>query len=310
MRWILACVVILGSLTACGPSTVPSTPMVSAPQPYSTVAHSPSPTLLPPLTQDILPTPTIFLYVVVQGDTLTGIAKRFGVALEALISANPGVQPAALSVGTKLTIPVGAAVAGEATPTPVPLNVRQARCWPGTQGGLWCFALVQNDYAETLENLSAQFSLVGQTGQVLTSQVAFASLDILPSGQSMPIAAYFPPPAPATPAERVQVLTAIRLVPGDARYLPAVVRDSVVSVDWSGRSAQVGGRVELTSATGKANSVWVLAVAYDNAGEVVGMRRWELPSPLDGGHSAEFSFPVSSVGPGIERVEFLVEARP
>jgi hypothetical protein len=310
MRRILICLVLLSSLAACGSPANPGTATVSELEQYSTASPSPSPTLLPPSTQSSLPTATLVIYVVVEGDTLTGIAKRFGIDLEALISANPGVQPAALSIGTKLTIPVGGTVQAEATPTPVTLKVLQARCWAGAQAGLWCFALVQNDYAETLENLSARFSLLSPSGQELASQVAFAALDILPAGQAMPLAAYFPPPAQAAPAPRVQVLTAIRLVPGDGRYLPVAIRETLTRVDWSGRSAQVSGQVVLTSASAKANSVWVLAVAYDADGNVVGLRRWESPSPLEGGRSLEFNFMVSSVGPGIERVEFLAEARP
>ncbi len=46
-------------------------------------------------------------YVVVHGDTLGKIAKSHGVTLSALMAANPGVQPAKLKVGQKLTIPGG-----------------------------------------------------------------------------------------------------------------------------------------------------------------------------------------------------------
>ena len=44
-------------------------------------------------------------YVVVQGDTLSGIAKKNGVTLRALEVANPGVEPTKLKVGQKLSIP-------------------------------------------------------------------------------------------------------------------------------------------------------------------------------------------------------------
>ena len=47
------------------------------------------------------------VHVVVQGDTLYGIAKRAGVPLEELVSANPGVDPQRLRIGQELTIPAG-----------------------------------------------------------------------------------------------------------------------------------------------------------------------------------------------------------
>ena len=165
--------------------------------PYQTVSPTQTPTVIPALTEISLPTPTTFTYTVVQGDTLISIAQHAGVSLEALQAANPGVSPTALSVGTKLVIPTGNQVPGEPTPTPAALPVRQAHCWPETTGGLWCFALVQNDYAETLENLSAQFTLLDAGGQEIASQVVYGLLDILPPGASMPLAAHFAPPVQA-----------------------------------------------------------------------------------------------------------------
>ncbi|MGD0612091.1 MAG: LysM domain-containing protein [Anaerolineales bacterium] len=310
MRRIPVCLAFLLVLSACGPvaQTQPLGP--PEPQPYWTASPTLLDTPLPALTVAYLPSPTPLQYTVVQGDTLSGIALRYHVSLEGLIAANPGIQPSLLVIGTKLTIPSGPASAVEPTPTAVPLAFEQARCWAGPQGGQWCFALVHNLYAETLEDLSAQFSLLSPGGQAIASQVAFAPLDILPAGQSMPLSAYFPPPLSEQVVPRLQILTSIRLLPGDARYLPAVVENTLVSVDWSGRSAEVSGKVHLSAATGTAQTVWVLASAYDDAGELVGVRRWEAASPLSAGKDLEFNFQVSSVGPGITRVDFLVEARP
>ena len=125
----------------------------------------------------------------------------------------------------------------------------------------------------------------------------------------MPLAVHFPPPVQNNVAVHVQVLTAIRLLPGDTRYLPVVPENTLVSMEASGRTAQVTGKVILTGA-GTANTLWVLATAYDAAGNVVGVRRWESPSALTADAPVSFDFMLSSVGPGIDRVEFLAEARP
>jgi hypothetical protein len=250
-----------------------------------------------------------FLYTIEANDTLGAIAERFGVPLEALMAANPGVQPTALIVGQTLVIPVGG-TASEPTPTPAPVPVRQAKCWPETTGGLWCLALVQNEFAETLENISAQFTLLDENGNEVASQVAYAPLDILPPGNSMPLGVHFAAPIDPNAVPRVQVLTAIRLPPGEARYLPVMLENILISVEAGGRSAQVSGRALLTVLDGRANTLWVLAIAYDEAGNLVGFRRWEASAPLEGGGSLTFEFIVSSMGPEIKRVEFLVEARP
>jgi LysM repeat protein len=308
MRRILACLPLLLTLIACGQKADATATLAKA-RPFQTVIPTSTPTLLPGLTEILLPSPTIFTYTVVQGDTLSGIALRLGVTLEALLAANPGVSPTALVVGTKLVIPVGDLVPGQPAPTPALLPLRQARCWPESTGGLWCLALLQNDYAEPLENLSAQIALLGPNGQELAVQVVYGLLDILPPGSAMPLAAHFAPPVQEYANVRVQVLTAIRLLPGDARYLPVNLENTLVTVDASGRTAEASGRVALNgSAT--ANTLWVLASAYTSDGIVVGVRRWESSTPLTPNAPIPFDFQLASVGPGIARVEFLVEARP
>jgi hypothetical protein len=308
MRRFLAGLLLLSTLTACAGNTSAVTNLPLAVR-YQTATPPETPTVIPPQMELALPTPTIFTYTVVQGDTLIGIAGRYGVTIEALLAANPAVQPAALQVGTTLIIPTGSQVPGEPTPTPAPLPVLQAHCWPEAGGGMWCFALMQNQYAETLENLSAQFTLLDSNGQALASQVAFGLLDILPAGQSMPLALHFSPPVQASTVVRVQVLTAIRLLPGDTRYLSVMLEDTLVTVAATGQTAQLTGRVVLIG-TGTAGKLWVLATAYDAAGNVVGVRRWDSPSALSSEVPSSFDFLVSSLGPQIERVEFLAEARP
>jgi hypothetical protein len=59
-----------------------------------------------------------------------------------------------------------------------------------------------------------------------------------------------------------------------------------------------------------ARQVWVAATAYDEAGRVVGVRRWEWNDGLAAGGNVPFEFSVFSLGGRIERVELAVEARP
>lgn len=314
MRRLIFLIAVFVGQTACGGKTDPLPPApFASPRPYQTATLSPTlfvVTPLPPLTEILLPTPTPFTYTVTAGDTLSGIATRFDVRLDDLLTANPGLSTTALQVGALLTIPLGGNTSGEPTPTPVPLTILQTDCWPSAEGGLWCFALVHNNYAETIENLSAQFTLLDDSGQEIGSQVAYGLLNILPAGRKMPIAAFFPAPVSADVYPRAQVLTAIRLSEDDSRYLPIALQNTLVRVDWPGRTAHVTGRAALTTQSATAGTLWVLGVAYDQYGHVVGVRRWDASEPLNADSILAFDFLVYSLGPPIDHLDLLVEARP
>jgi hypothetical protein len=302
------CLILLLLLSAC--TTATSTPtVIASPIPYQTLTIPYTPTVIPPMVGIALPTPTTITYTVVQGDTLIGIAGRYGITLETLLTANPSIQTSLLSVGTTLIIPNGIQVTGEPTPTPALLPVLQAHCWSETDGGLWCFALLQNQYAETVENISARFTLLDSEQKTLAEDVAYGLLDILPPGRLMPLALHFPPPILGNRSLRVQLTSAIRLLPGDARYLPVMLEGTLVSVAASGLTAQVTGKVVLAG-PGTSSQLWVLAVAYDAEGQVVGVRRWDSTSPMTATEPVSFNFLISSLGPRIDKVEFLSEARP
>jgi len=59
-----------------------------------------------------------------------------------------------------------------------------------------------------------------------------------------------------------------------------------------------------------ARQVWVVGTSYDDAGHIVGVRRWEWENGLAPGGSLPFEFTISSIGGTIAQVEFAVEARP
>jgi len=60
---------------------------------------------IPLATQQPWCPPGSLVYVVKSGDTFYSIARRFGVTVQALIQANPGVNPDALLIGQQICIP-------------------------------------------------------------------------------------------------------------------------------------------------------------------------------------------------------------
>lgn len=297
-------------LVACGLEPDPQTPGPGDLQPYSTQTPGMTATVYVRYAETALPTPTPFIHVVASGETMGGIALKYGISQEALQLANPDINPTILSIGQELRIPSGLDVAaGEATVTPEPVAVLQASCYPTVDGGLWCYTLVHNEFNDPVENLSAQITLVDADGKVIASRAAFSPLSILPAGQSIPLTAYFPNVSTGG-KPRVQLLTSIRLTSDNERYLPASLQKVLVEVDWDGRKALVSGQITLLGENKTANHVWLAAVAYDAKGEVVGMRRWEAEKELQVGEMLPFEFVISSLAAPIERVELVVEARP
>lgn len=302
-------------LAACSPQVPGQTPLPPATLfPYLTGTPSATPEQPEGLVVSFetpLPSPTPFVYEVQAGDTLGSIALKFGVTVDQLVAANPDVSPTSMSIGTQLRIPSDPDnPTGAPTSTPVPAAVKQIECYPTADKGMWCFVLVHNDTSNTIENLSAQVTLVDTDGQTLASAPALLPLNILPVAVSLPLMVYFPPVISAGVRPQAQILTGIHLEPGDARYLPATLHNTLALIDRSGRNATVSGTVRLPGDAVPAGLVWVAAVAYDGSGRVVGARRWESTTGIEPGGSTKFSFEISGLGGEIERVEFVVEARP
>ncbi len=288
-------------------SPLPVLPFPLLPYPTRTVVHNPTSTL--PATVTPPPSPTPNLHVIVAGDTLSTIAQRFGVSLETLLAANPGIEPTQLSVGQVLTIP-SASWSGipEDLSTPVPADLGPVSCY-STAGGLTCFAPVHNPNTGALENVKVQITLFGADGQPVESQDAILPLNILQPGETLPASVYFPGSSPARSALSQLKMSSL-ISTGDQRYVSARIEDLFVGIDWDGRSAQVRGQVSLAEGNPPAGLVWLVAVAYDSGGQIVGFRRWDWKGSIAPDASLPFAMVVYSHGPAIDHLEMLIEARP
>ena len=90
------------------PMVVDHTPVIDDPDDaWSKVITTPKPQTLPTVTPVPRPppTPTPGVYTVEAGDTLSGIAGRFGLTLEQIVQANRLADPDRLQVGQRLTLP-------------------------------------------------------------------------------------------------------------------------------------------------------------------------------------------------------------
>ena len=298
--------ILIFILTACGSRPIQNTSGNSL-VPYFTATASLTSTPNIVIPETPLPTATPFIYTIQAGDTFSELAEQFKVSQDDLRAANPDVSPNSMSVGATLLIPDNSATATNASSlTPVPAPITQTVCHPTADNGLWCFALIQNNTNDVLENVSAQITLLDENNNVAVSQTAFTPLDIIPANSSLPVYVFFPN-TPSNVNIQVQLLSAIQS--NNSRYLAATLNNTIAQIDWNGLTAQLRGQIFLPAGLTAAKQVWVAAVAYDKHGRVVGVKRWE-GGALQAGGNLEFNFVVSSLGSAIDTVEFFVEARP
>ena len=298
-------------LSSCSQATVQTTPtiiptgLLTAYQTLTPTASRPTATIIVTIPVTPAPTPTPFLHTVTNDDTMLGLAFRYGVKLEDLKAANPGVDPNAMSVGMQLVIPIGGEIPEVIpTPTAIPVHAEQPRCYQTGDGGTWCIVTIRNEMEIILENLSAWIGLYTPEGENIASQVAYAPMNILRPGRTIPLMAYFAPPVPDEYEARSEVISALAVPVDDGRYLNLEVKTGTVEINPDGKQAAITGDVLLPDELPTPSQIWALAVAYDANDDIVGARKWKSEG------ETHFEITVYSLGGLIDHVEVLTEVRP
>ena len=305
------------ALTACqtaAPTQTNATENSNQLTPYATGTATPTLTATPfnAPTETPLPTltPTPQIYVLKGNETLWTIAAEAGLTVDEIKAANPGVNPYSLTAGMKIIVPPANPVsAGEGGPTPtaLPLLVHTPVCDPSLTGGIYCFANVENNQKTMVQNLIAQFVLANPATGEKQVQMALLPLNHLPSGSSLPVFAYFPPPVFTSPQVDLQLLSALPDDGKNSTYLALTVANSQITIASDGLSAAVKGTASVAAA---ASRYWVAAVAYDAQDNVVAVRQLDNKTKLDAGASADFTLYVYSVAGKIDHVTIYGEATP
>lgn len=177
--------------------TTPIAPVVTV-TPTQVVVQPPTPVVTP------APTANPGTYTVQWGDWLNKIAAQFGVTTQALIAANPGINPNFITPGQVLNIPSSTSPGLTPVPTSVPSGSPTGN--PSTytvQRGDWIYALARRFGISVAALLAANPGIhpnLLYPGQVLN----------IPSGTT-------PPPDPPAPSGNTYTVQ-----PGDTLFTIAV----------------------------------------------------------------------------------------
>lgn len=298
-------------------------------QPSPTLTPSSTATDRPTLTPTSTPTPTPgpVTWTVGKGDELMAIAFFYGITLEELLAANPSVTPNWMSVGTVLEIPVTLTPLPTNTPTATPTNTPEPlpsqtaasgavielhgepACYPDPLGGFNCLALIHNQGDTTLENPAVSFTLTSSDGDFESEVVVFAPLNLLPAGSSLPVLASFPASVPEVYDLEVEIDSWLPTMPDDDRYAETEIVESEIRISEDYPLAYVEGEINVETENREIASLWLLAIAFDEDGHPIGFRRWEATLPLTKNQNIAFETIVYSLGPDINKVELMAEAR-
>ena len=310
---LISYLILASNLRAC--SSAPDTLATNQPHPqeltrYYTPTESQTPTNAPTNTPAPTATPTPLIHEVRANDVMGKIALQYGVSIEAIMTANPKIDPDAMSIGAKLIIPAVQKTPDSSsfTPTPQPIALFNPSCYQMPDSGVWCFLLASNNQVDVIENASARITLLDSKGGVIKEQIAASPLNFIPAGESLPLSTYFSPPIPIDFNATGELITAFLVEENGKRYLPGSIEDLQIAVSKDGTSAHLTGKVLLTGENTDANRIWILASAYNQKGEIVGVRKWESDATLSGKDSLPFDMLVYSLGPAIAQVKVLVEA--
>lgn len=310
-------------MTGCQVSAQPTQPSSLFPgqelTPFATRTATPTVSStsinIPTATPSPTVTPTPISYTVKSGETLWGIAANYSLTQDQILAANPTLKPYLVIPGTVIIIPNSAAVAfTQAAPesTPYPLQLSDPACTPSLSGGLYCFAEISNEQPLQAGNITASFTLIDSSSGEARVQAALVPLSSIQPGGSLPVFTFFQPPIAANYSLSLQLQSATSI---NNTGTPTPVQAAVIQIDQqeinisaNGLSVLVNARATLQGEPGLSGRVWIAAVAYDEQGGIVGIRRYQSENTLAVGETVSFSLNIYSIGEKITRVEFFGEA--
>jgi len=243
-----------------------------------------------------------------------GIAYRYQISLSALMAANPQINPNQMPIGTILVIPSAGNSHNPPRPafTPLPVSLGPVHCVLVQDGGTWCFLMVHNPSEQAVVEVSVAVRIPGAGNDPAREEIIPTMLDRLPKHSSLPVAAYFAGPLPTSLQASAAIQSALPLSVDQNRFLTAQLKDQQTDISTNGLWASISGKImlDLPADPNKMVLVRIAGAAFDEAGNLVGVRLWEKKSALPGEEGITYKFTLYSAAGRITRLKTWVEAVP
>jgi LysM repeat protein len=262
--------------------------------------------------ETVRPTSTPFTHTIQKDETLLAIAARYGISLETLLAANPGINPRLLSIGQTIIIPGpegGQLIPDLATTTPIPVQVSQPKCYPSAARELVCLASVSNPGEEPIEGVVVRFRLSAEDAQPGVTVDAYTPLNLLLPGRLLPVSASFSMPAKGIYSIDTTLLSALPAANLADRYADVAFTEDEHSNSQAKTSSSLTGTLNVAAPAGaEVRRLVVLAMGFDAGGQIVGFAESEIDPGSALGSSIPYDLTVFSLGPPIEDVQVVAEA--
>ena len=261
-------------------------------------------------TPTFTPSPTPIIHIIQKGDTLLGVANKYGITVQSLQETNGILDPRKLQLGQELIVPQDdlARTGGlpTATPTPVAYAIENVGFYHTSVGSLWFLGEVHNTTSKPIEQVQILVTLQTEDYTDLNQSSAFTVLDFIGPGVRSPFAVLFR--NPPDEFDRYQVIA----LAGVASTHPGKIYRGVSVIRYSGQPQgdmlAIGGEVKNTGAS-DAEAITIVATGYDSGNRVVAIRAVDLPlSQLSTGETSSFQMNLLSSGNPIVSYTVQVQA--
>ena len=266
--------------------TVTRPPVTPTPVPTETPAPAtPDPTATP------TPEPTPIIHTLQAGDTLIGLAREYGVTVQAIQEANGITDPRGLLVGQQIIIPTDPEArldAGDPTPEPTPpsADISPLTFWEQPDA-LWALGEVTLKGDEALEAVIMQVDLLDQRGGVIASAQTSIQQDMLAPGETAGFDLRFSPPPGPFSHYYVQIASA---QPAHVSFFHRDLDLENIMAQEAGESVYILRGEVVNQGADTALAVKVSIILYDADGRVTAVRRVQTdPAALEPGETGFFS---------------------